>query len=139
MGLDGATAEGNRLDGLLIQDVPNVTVGVPSETFSQVNPALYRNVISANLQNGVDVEFPLYSVLGNENIDINGNYLGTDRGGGNTLAALFGSENVQALGNQYDGLLVVNACRGSRLRTTPYPGNRDSLASILISVLQTRF
>jgi parallel beta-helix repeat protein len=106
IGLDGTTLEGNGEDGLLIDGITGVTVGPPQQTFSQVNPASYRNVISANGANGihlVGVSSSSSSMYGAPTpyAVIDSNYIGTNRNG----TAIFG----YSVGNHQAGILLDSA------------------------------
>jgi CSLREA domain-containing protein len=77
----GSVALGNGLDGIFINAVPNITIG------GVVPPA--RNVISANGQNGIEIQGAAATP-----ILIEGNYVGTDATG------------AMGLGNGRDGVLI---------------------------------
>ncbi len=79
IGADGKTAVANSLDGILVNNAPGVTIGP-------------RNVISANLQNGVDiVGDPASKTI------VRASLIGTD------------SLGTLARGNARDGILITNA------------------------------
>jgi parallel beta-helix repeat protein len=101
IGLDGTTLEGNGEDGLLIVGITDVTVGIPQQTFSQVNPALYRNVISANGANGVHLVGVSSKSVSTRNAIIDGNDIGTNRDG----TAIIG----YSVGNHQAGILLESA------------------------------
>jgi titin len=116
----GATALGNDLDGVVIQEAPGNTVGGTTPEA--------RNVISGNGRRGVFVVLPAAS--GNE---ILGNYIGTDVNGtadlGNTQYGVFinsapnntiggttaGAGNVIS-GNEYGVLIFLPDATGNQVQ-----------------------
>ena len=95
IGIDatGSTAQGNRRDGIRIEDASDNTIG----GINDLNPdgtihVLRGNVIAGNLLNGIEIRLP--QATGNQVV---GNLIGTDQNG------------TGAAGNLGDGVIITTA------------------------------
>jgi streptogramin lyase len=97
----GSLPLGNVLDGVLINNVVDVTVGDPSAGMVPTTPS---NVISGNLGRGIEVRGQLLNSFGFGTNTIEGNYIGTDATGRKAVSS---SANINySLGNLADGIFL---------------------------------
>ena len=97
---------GNVLDGVLIDNVVGVTVGIPSGNLGTKVPAKPSNLISGNLGRGIEIRGNRFTSLPQVANTIQGNFIGTDAGGVLGASTPVGSTSSFTLGNLSDGVFL---------------------------------
>jgi hypothetical protein len=109
-GIDGALDRGNKGAGIRIKNCKKDTIGTNGDL---INDGLERNIISYNLQNGIDINNA--GIAGNFPLVINNNLIGI------TIAGLASTTS----GNKGYGIYVLNA--NNMLIGTNGDGKSDNL------------